>query len=77
MVYVGIWCRSAVRRSGDAAATRQMEQRRMTAGGLVTAVALVLLLLLLLLVIVMVLMVWMVGAVVAGVLLQMGMHFVY
>lgn len=76
MVYVGIWCRSAVRRSGDAAATRQMEQRRMTAGGLVTAVALVLLLLLLL-VIVMVLMVWMVGAVVARVLLQMGMHFVY
>lgn len=76
MVYVGIWCRSAVRRSGDAAATRQVEQRRMTAGGLVTAVALVLLRLLLL-VIVMVLMVWMVGAVVAGVLLQMGMHFVY
>lgn len=76
MVYVGIWCRSAVRRSGDAAATRLMEQRRMTAGGLVTAVALVLLLLLLL-VIVMVLMIWMVGAVVSGVLLQMGMHFVY
>lgn len=76
MVYVGIWCRSAVRRSRDAAATRQVEQRRMTAGGLGTAVALVLLRLLLL-VIVMVLMVWMVGAVVAGVLLQMGMHFVY